>query len=182
VKRGHTVRAWRRVPGVAAAVGAAVAVAVVVSVAPPASHPVASHPVRGPGSKLAAWTATRQADGTVHVSFFRQLRDPAALQRSLRANGVPASVTYRPAKPGMPQRPEPGRADPRAPRRPTAQPADSGPGSGNGTWLAANGRGDARAIRPSELPSGDGVQSAVMRGHSFGAVGVVAVSVCCARR
>jgi hypothetical protein len=98
ISRGRTVRARRRVPGVAAALGAAAAAAVAVSVALPAGHPAgghpaASHPVSGPAVQLAAWTVTRQADGSIRVTF-REATDPAGLQRTLRADGVPASVTF----------------------------------------------------------------------------------------
>ena len=103
ISRGRAVRARRRVPGVAAAVGAAAAVAFAVGVAlpaghpsaghPSASHPSASHPASGPGVQLTAWTVTRQADGTIKVTF-REATDPAGLQRTLRADGVPASVTF----------------------------------------------------------------------------------------
>jgi hypothetical protein len=104
VKRGRTVRARRQIPGVAAAVGVAAAAAVAVSVALPASHsaashapavshPAVSHPANGPGVQLAAWTVTRQADGNIQVTF-RQATDAAGLQRTLRADGVPASVTF----------------------------------------------------------------------------------------
>lgn len=41
----------------------------------------------------AAWTVAKQADGNIHVTI-RQLRDPAGLQRTLRADGVPAIVTF----------------------------------------------------------------------------------------
>ena len=50
---------------------------------PPARHP------------LAAWTVVKQADGKVSVTI-RQFRDPAGLQRKLRADGVPASVIFNP--------------------------------------------------------------------------------------
>ena len=108
ISRGHAVRARRRVPGVTAAVGTAAVAAVAVSVALPASHPaashpaaghpvaghpVASHPAGGPGVQLTAWTVTRQADGTIKVTF-REATDAAGLQRTLRADGVPASVTF----------------------------------------------------------------------------------------
>ena len=63
-----------------------------VSAALPASHP-ASHPASGPRPQLAAWTVARQADGSVRVTI-RELRDPAGLQHTLRADGVPASVTF----------------------------------------------------------------------------------------
>jgi hypothetical protein len=58
----------------------------------PASHP-ASHPAH---AQLAAWTVVKQADGTVLVKI-REFRDPAGLQRELRADGIPASVEFNPA-------------------------------------------------------------------------------------
>jgi hypothetical protein len=105
VSRSRTVRVRRSVTGVAAAVGvvAAAGVAVAVSVAMPASlpaasppahsHTAASHPVSRPSVRLAAWTVTRQADGTIKITF-RQATDAAGLQQTLRADGVPASVTF----------------------------------------------------------------------------------------
>jgi hypothetical protein len=100
ISRGRAVRARRRAPGVAAAAAAA---GVAVSVALPASHlaaghpsaghPSANHPGSGPGLQLAAWTVTRQADGSIKVTF-REAADAAGLQRTLRADGVPASVTF----------------------------------------------------------------------------------------
>jgi hypothetical protein len=56
-------------------------------------HPAASQPP----ARLAAWTVVRHADGTVFVTI-REFRDPAGLQRKLRANGVPASVIFYPGK------------------------------------------------------------------------------------
>jgi hypothetical protein len=47
-------------------------------------------------AQLAAWTVVKQADGTVLVKI-REFRDPAGLQRKLRADGIPASVTFNPA-------------------------------------------------------------------------------------
>jgi hypothetical protein len=44
-------------------------------------------------AQLAAWTVAKQADGNISVTL-RELRDPAGLQRTLRADGVPASVTF----------------------------------------------------------------------------------------
>jgi hypothetical protein len=106
IDRGRAVRARRRIPVVAATmgvatVGAATAVAVGVAPAtghlaasPPAgSHPNTSHPASSPGVQLAAWTVTRQADGTIQVTI-REANDPAGLQRVLRADGIPASVTF----------------------------------------------------------------------------------------
>jgi hypothetical protein len=49
-----------------------------------------SHPAH---AQLAAWTVVKRADGTVVVKI-REFRDPAGLQRRLRADGVPASVHF----------------------------------------------------------------------------------------
>jgi hypothetical protein len=84
ISRGRSVRARRRVrrlAGTLAVVAAAAAVAVTTLV--PSGHP----------AQLAAWTVTKQADGKIHITI-RELRDPAGLQRTLRAEGVPAVVSY----------------------------------------------------------------------------------------
>jgi hypothetical protein len=179
--RADEARRRRRL-GVAAGAGGLAAAAVTVSMALPASHPVASHPAashptgghpaNGTGARLAAWTVTREADGAIQISFFRQLRDPAALQATLRADGVPASVTFiGQQNPACHSIPNPGVRPPSPGESGSPQLPNNGPGSGNGTWLAANGPGDALAIRPSALPSGDGVQIAVMRGILAGPSG-----------
>jgi hypothetical protein len=98
ISRGRFVRVRRRVPGVAAGVGAVAAAAVAVGVAFPASHPAvrppaASESASPPGVRLAAWTVTRQAGGSIKVTF-RQATNPAGLQQTLRADGVPVSVTF----------------------------------------------------------------------------------------
>ncbi len=88
VSRGRAVRARRRAPMAAAAVGTAGAAALAVGLALPASHPAS-----GSGrAQLTAWTVTRQHGG-IRVTV-RELRDPAGLQARLRADGVPASVTF----------------------------------------------------------------------------------------
>lgn len=89
VNRSRAVRARRRVPALAATLAVAAGVALGVIALTPAQHQ-ASLP---PGVQLAAWTVVKQADGTVSVTI-RQLRDPAGLQRRLRADGIPASVTF----------------------------------------------------------------------------------------
>ena len=85
VSRGRMVRARRRIPGLAAALAVLAAAAVAVGVLLPASHQASM--------RLAAWTVARQDDGTIKVTI-RQLRNPAGLQHTLRADGVPASVTF----------------------------------------------------------------------------------------
>ena len=82
---------WLRAGLAAAAVTLAASVAITVIALLPAGHHPASPP--RPGAQLAAWTVVRHGDGTVTVTI-RQLRDPAGLQRRLRADGVPASVTF----------------------------------------------------------------------------------------
>ena len=80
------------VPGAAAlglgvaAVLAAVALAVTALV--PGGSPASPHA----HVQLTAWTVNKLADGNVHVRIF-ELKDAAALQRKLRSEGVPASVT-----------------------------------------------------------------------------------------
>jgi hypothetical protein len=95
----HNRRRVTAYASAAGAVGAAGAAAVAVGVALPASpagvtlpavHPTASR--TSPAVKLAAWTVTRLADGNIRVTF-REATDVAGLQRTLRADGVPASVT-----------------------------------------------------------------------------------------
>jgi hypothetical protein len=86
--RGRALRARRRIPvlagALAVAAGAALAVTSLLPGTPQASHQ--------PTAPLAAWTVAKQSDGTVRVTI-RELSNPAGLQRKLRADGVPASVT-----------------------------------------------------------------------------------------
>lgn len=93
ISRGHAVRSRRRLPGLTAALAvttaAAASVAVVSWPASPASHSGGMQA----DVQLAAWTVARRPDGTISVTI-RELRDPAGLQRRLRADGVPASVTF----------------------------------------------------------------------------------------
>jgi hypothetical protein len=44
-------------------------------------------------AQLAAYTVATHPDGTIQVTI-RELRDAAGLQRTLRADGVPANVTF----------------------------------------------------------------------------------------
>jgi len=57
----------------------------------PASQPAGPPGGRPAKAQLAAGTVTKQADGTVDV-VLRELRNPAPIQRRLRADGVPAAV------------------------------------------------------------------------------------------
>jgi hypothetical protein len=94
-------RRRRRIPVVtgalAVAAGAAVGLTALLPSSPQTDHPAgAVHPagiVHPAGAVLAAWTVTKLADGKISVTI-RELKDPAGLQSTLRADGVPASVTF----------------------------------------------------------------------------------------
>jgi hypothetical protein len=92
LRRGRAVRARRRIPGLAGALAVVAVAPLAVITLLPGSHQ-ASHQ---PTGQLMVWTVTKQADGTVRVTIpvtIGELRNPAGLQRTLRADGVPASVT-----------------------------------------------------------------------------------------
>jgi hypothetical protein len=88
VNRSRAVHTRRWIPAMAAALAMVAAAAIAVTTLLPGHQP--SRPVT---VQLAAWTVVKQADGTVYVTV-RELRDPAGLQRTLRADGIPASVTF----------------------------------------------------------------------------------------
>ena len=89
IRRGHAVRTRRRIPGIAGALAGAAALVLAMAALLPAGHQAG----RPPPIQLDAWTVVKHADGTIVVTV-RQLRDPAGLERTLRADGVPASVTF----------------------------------------------------------------------------------------
>jgi hypothetical protein len=89
ISRGRAVRARRRIPAVAGvltvAAGAALAVPMLLSSGHPGSHPASI--------QLDAWTVAKQANGDIDVTI-NQLRNPAGLQSTLRADGLPVNVTF----------------------------------------------------------------------------------------
>jgi hypothetical protein len=95
--RGRARRHRRLIPGVTGTAAVVAGAALTVTALTPAGHPAspqASHPAgRQPAAQLAAWTVTRLAGGDISVTI-RELKDPAGLQSILRADGVPASVTF----------------------------------------------------------------------------------------
>jgi hypothetical protein len=156
LRRGRAARARRRIPVLTGALGVAAATALAVTTLLPGTH----HPSPQPSARLAAWTVTTQADGNIRVAI-RELHNPAGLQRRLRADGVPASVTFI-DHPNPACRPWPGAA-----LRGMHTPAGDALFSRVFPWSAWR----TIVIDPSALPSGGGVQlEAGFHGHE-GAIG-----------
>jgi hypothetical protein len=132
VSRSRRVRTRRRIPRMAGAAGAAGAALAVIALLP-SSHRPAVH--------LAAWTVVRHADGTIYVTI-NELQDPAGLQRTLRADGVPASVTFF----GQENR--------------SCRPYANGDQTGliGKIFSQPPGQINSAVIRPSAIPGGAGVQ------------------------
>jgi hypothetical protein len=122
---------------------------------PAATHPAATHPASGAGIRLTAWTVTRQAGGSIQVTF-REATDAPGLQRTLRADGVPVSVTFT----GQ-QNPacQPYSSDTSQALQPFG--TRTGP-LGGPSFIhnpkAAYSNPDALVINPSALPPGAGLQ------------------------
>ncbi len=87
--RGRARQRRRLIPGVTGALALVAGATLAVTTLLPSGHQP-SHPAR---AQLAAWMVANQADGNIRVTI-RELRDPAGLQRTLRADGVRASVTF----------------------------------------------------------------------------------------
>jgi hypothetical protein len=87
VTRGRTVRTRRRIPVVTGALAVAAGAALALTTLLPASQAAPTT------AQLTAWTVVKQADGSVYVTI-REMRDPAGLQATLRADGVPAYVGF----------------------------------------------------------------------------------------
>ncbi len=160
VRHGRARRRRHKLTGLAGAAIVAVGTVLAVTALPPASHP-ASHQ---PRVQLAAWTVTQQPGGVIHVTL-RELRDPAGLQATLRADGVPASVSF-------------GNGQQTACR---PYPGGGFLTSGNPTLINSvfppySGPGTAVSIRPSALPRGTGVLLAVLQRSQPG-VPLIAIEV-----
>lgn len=86
-RRARVQQRRRLIPAAGALVtaGAVAVAALAVTSAAPAS--------RQPQARLDAWTVSEQANGDIQVTI-NQLKDPSGLQATLRADGVPASVTF----------------------------------------------------------------------------------------
>jgi hypothetical protein len=89
VRHGRARRRRHRLTGLAGAAVVAAGTVLAATALLPASHP-ASHQ---PRVQLAAWTVVKRPGGIVNITI-RELHDPAGLQAALRADGVPASVSF----------------------------------------------------------------------------------------
>jgi hypothetical protein len=150
VSRSRAIRARRRIPVLIGTLGVAAATVLAVTALLPASHPASHHP----RAQLAAWTVVQQPGGIIDVTI-RELHNPAGLQAKLRADGVPASVSFG-----------------------NGQQTECRPYPGGGFTTSANPAlinsvfppgppSAAVSIRPSALPSGTGVLLAFLqRSHA----------------
>ena len=106
ISRGRGVRARRRIPVAAGALTVAAVAALAVTALVPAGHlglvPSGRPGLASPGTRgsshsnrvqLAAWTVAERANGDIDVTI-NQLKDPAGLQATLRADGLPVSVSF----------------------------------------------------------------------------------------
>jgi hypothetical protein len=144
ISRGHAVRARRRrVPAAAAALVVAGGAALAVTTFAPSGQPAPTAAGKA-GSlpavvRLAAWTVAKQANGDINVTI-RQFQHPAQLQATLRADGLPAHVSFS----GNPVT--------------VCQPRSVSPNLAMGIYRFFDGNGsDVLTIDPSVLPSGVGL-------------------------
>jgi hypothetical protein len=91
-RRARRLRTRRRVAaGGAVSAGLAATAVAVATLAGPASGPATGQAQNT--AQLTAWTVTKEPDGVIDVTI-HELKDPAGLQARLRADGVPAFVTF----------------------------------------------------------------------------------------
>lgn len=137
VSRSAAIRARRRIPAAAGALAVAGGAALAVTaLAAPGHQP--GHPV---SARLAAWTVAKQASGDIDVTI-NQLKNPAGLQTTLRADGLPVNVSFS-----------------GAPLSASCQPYNHVSKSvlGAVVRLSSSGRSAHFVIDPSALPSGTGL-------------------------
>jgi hypothetical protein len=135
-RRSRAIRARRRIPAAAGALAVAAGAALAVTSLAPSGHQP-GHPV---SARLAAWTVARQAGGDIDITI-NQLQDPAGLQSTLRAVGLPVNVSFSGASPSA-----------------SCQPYDvSRDVLGAVVQLSSTGGSVSFVIDPSALPSGTGV-------------------------
>ena len=180
IRRGRRLRARRRRGGVATAVvlaaGLTVAGLTVAGLVASRSGQPAPQARPTPPATLAAWTVTKGPGHTVTI-LVRQLRDPAGLQRTLRADGVPAAVAFQGGMlsdtPPVPRTCQNVRMS--DPANADLQGKIIGPG------LSASPRYIALVIHAAEIPRGIGLNLTVQtNGSGYGwSLGLVQASPAC---
>jgi hypothetical protein len=98
IRRARTIRSRRQIPAAAAALTVAAGAALAVTSVAAPGHP--------DPAQLTAWTVARKPGGAVQVAI-REMRDPAGLQRRLRADGIPATIRFASQVPRPSQLPRP---------------------------------------------------------------------------
>jgi hypothetical protein len=155
MRNGQARRRWHRLTGLTGAVAVVAGTALAVSALAPSGHPpaksghLASH---ARTAQLAAWTVAKQANGDIKVTI-RELSDPSGLQSTLRADGVPASVTFL-------SQPDP-----------SCRPYSMSLALFKSIYQAQNAAGSGNSviiISPSAVPSGAGVQIGTATGRPVG--------------
>jgi hypothetical protein len=189
VRRGRTLRTRRRIGGAVAATAVAAGLGVAgLGVAGLATggpvpggggQPVPGHappPSPMPQTRLAAWTVTKGPGQQVKI-MVRELRDPAGLQRTLRADGVPVTVAFQGGElsdtPPLPPACHPARMTDQA--NAELQGRILGPG------MSRDPRVIALVIRAAQIPRGIGLNLTV-QSHAAGygwSLGLVQASPAC---
>jgi hypothetical protein len=95
VRHGRALRRRRRLRGLTGAVALAGGLAAAVALLVPGGQAGPARPAQTGTARLAAWTVASDPDGGITVTV-NQMKDPAGLQARLRADGVPARVTFDP--------------------------------------------------------------------------------------
>jgi hypothetical protein len=136
LRRSRTIRARHRVPAAAGTLAVVAVAGLAVSALTPSGHQ-SDHPVN---ARLAAWTVARQTGGDIDITI-HQLRDPAGLQSTLRADGLPVNVSFS-----------------GAPSSAACQPYDASRHALGAVVRFSSTDGSAHfVIHPSALPSGTGL-------------------------
>jgi hypothetical protein len=175
IRRGRTLRARRRRGGLAAVIVLAAGLTVAGLLSSGTGQPA---PPAGPTppATLAAWTVTRGPGHTLTI-LVRQLRNAAGLQRTLRADGVPAAVAFQGGMlsdtPPLPRTCRDVRMSDQA--NADLQGRIIGPG------MPPDPRAVALVIHAAEIPPGIGLNLTVQaKGSGYGwSLGLVRVSPAC---
>jgi hypothetical protein len=154
-RNGRARRRWHRLTGLTGAMAIMAGTALAVTALAASGHTASQsgHPASYPRiAQLAAWAVAKQANGDIKVTI-RQLSDPSGLQSTLRADGVPASVTSL------------------AQHNPSCRPYPMTQVLFKSIYQAENAAGSGNTIliiHPSALPSGAGVQIGAATGQQVG--------------